>query len=410
VQLVDFIRHHHEAILSEWESFAGTLVPGAEGMSHSALRDHAGVILNALVEDMESQQSVAEEVAKSKGGRPAGRLGQLGELHAALRLAHGFTLSQMLAEYRALRASVLRLWGRKHSDPDGVLRFNEAIDEALTEAATAYAVATNEYRDQVLGIVSHDLRNPLGAVLAGASVLLGSATLDDKSARVAAKIENSARRMARIVSDLLDLTHARLGTEIPVVPRPTDLGLTCEAAIAELEATHSSAEIRYTANGDLRGEWDSDRLAQVVSNLVANALQHGDADKPITVNLQDAGKEVAVSVHNEGPPIPEGALNRIFEPLTRYASGSSERTARGLGLGLYIVKQLVIAHGGTVGATSTRSHGTTFSVRLPRRRGERLDLTDGTARDANETATVPKRQGRSPGRARSRARPRRSSA
>ena len=369
MRLANFIHSHHELILTEWESFARTLLPGAKGMSSTALRDHADEILTALVQDMESSQSGLEEVAKSKGGKASGRLGALGQLHAAIRMESGFTLPQMLSEYRALRASVLRLWGRTHADPEGVLRFNEAIDEAISEAVTSFTNTTNQYRDEVIAIVSHDLRNPLGAVLAGSSLLLSAGRVDDKSARIAARIHESAKRMTRMVDDLLNLTRARLGCEMPIVRSPTDVGLTCQTVIAELQGSHPSAVIRYGAKGDLRGEWDADRLAQVVSNLVANALQHGDPDQPISVDARDDGEEVVLTVHNEGPPIPASALTHIFEPFTRYRN-HSERAAGGLGLGLYITKQLVMAHGGEIQASSTRADGTTFTVRLPRLRVE----------------------------------------
>src|ERR1019366_5070726 len=170
VRLADFIRDNHEPILKEWETFARTLKPAAEGMSKAGLRDHAGEILTAIVSDMESLESVAEKSAKSKGhGHKATeeRIGALGQLHAMLRIEAGFTLTQVVAEYRALRASILRLWAKPHPDTDGVLRFNEAIDAALAEAVDRFTTRTNEYRDQLIAIVSHDLRNPLGGILLG---------------------------------------------------------------------------------------------------------------------------------------------------------------------------------------------------------------------------------------------------
>ena len=285
--------------------------------------------------------------------------------HAVLRIESGFTLTQVVAEYRALRASVFRLWAKTHPDPEGVLRFNEAIDQALAEAVDRYTEKTDQYRDLLIGIVSHDLRNPLSGILLGSAVLSRSEELDDRSARIASRIQSSAKRMVRIVGDLLDLTRTRLGSQIPIVRGPTDAGPICELVIAELEGSHPHAVIRYTSKGDLRGEWDHDRIAQVLSNLVGNALQHGAADKPISVSAKGEDAQVALTINNAGPPIPESVQSDIFEPMVRHLKDPSNASS-GLGLGLYIAKELVTAHGGTIDLASTDDGGTTFTVRLPR--------------------------------------------
>ena len=335
-------------------------------MSQAGLRDHAEEILTAIVRDMESLQSAADKSMKSKGRGPHGRLGQpgaLGQLHALLRLEGGFTLAQVLAEYRALRASVFRLW-TEAPDAAGVLRFNEAIDEALSEAVEQYTKMTNEYRDPIIGVVSHDLRNPLGGILLGSTLLSHTEGLDDKSARIASRIQSSAKRMIRIVGDLLDLTRTRLGAPIPLVRGPVDLGPLCQMVIAELEGSHPNAVIHFTSKGDVAGDWDSDRLAQVVSNLLGNALDHGDVREPVRVDALDEGKEIVLAVHNSGPPIPASALGTIFEPMVRNVDPARART--GLGLGLYIARELVAAHGAAIAVISTKAAGTTFTVRLPR--------------------------------------------
>jgi len=370
MELAEFIHKHHEAILKDWETFARTLRPAADGMSTAELRDHADEILTAIVRDMGLLESVAEKSSRSKGHatkghKAAGQPGALGQQHAILRIESGFTLTQVVAEYRALRASVFRLWVKTRPDPEGVLRFNEAIDQALAEAVDRYTEKTNQYRDQLIGIVSHDLRNPLSGILLGSAMLSRSEELDDKNARLASRIQSSAKRMVRIVDDLLDLTRTRLGSEIPIVRSPTDAGPICEMVIAELEGSHPHAVIRYTSKGDLRGEWDHDRLAQVLSNLVGNALQHGAADKPISVIAQGDDAEITLAVSNAGPRISESAQSDIFEPMVRHLTDPSN-ASNGLGLGLYIAKEVVMAHGGTIDVVSTDDRGTTFTVRLPR--------------------------------------------
>jgi len=294
-------------------------------------------------------------------------MGQMGQIHAELRIEFGFNLVQMVSEYRALRASVLRLWDRHgSSDPTGVTRFNEAIDEALGEAVARFTETTQRYRDQTLGILGHDLRNPLGAIVTGATLLISAEGLGDRGVSIAARMLSSANRMNRMIGDLLDLTRTRLGDQIPVVRAPLDLRPLCRQVIAELEGLRPAGGLTFAPRGDLRGEWDSDRIAQVVSNLVRNAIEHGGAGDPINVRAEDNGSDdVLLTVHNCGPPVPPGDLRSMFEPMVRHSADA--RSSRGLGLGLYIASQIVLAHGGTLVATSTDAGGTTFTAHLPRR-------------------------------------------
>ncbi len=364
MELAQFIDHERAKIVAEWEVFARSVQPTAGAMSPTALRDHADQILTAIVDDMKSQQSAAEQAEKSKGRGSAQRLGYIGELHASLRIEYGFKLPQMIAEYRALRASVLRLWETNGGDPAGVTRFNESIDEALTEAVDSFTQTTEHYRDQSLAILGHDLRTPLSAIVTGASLLLSKQDLDKGTVRVATLMLSSANRMSRMIEDLLDLTRTRLGDRIPVNPVHLDLEPLCQQVIAELQTHRPPGGVVFTAEGDLHGEWDGDRISQVLSNLVWNAIQHGGKSDPVTVTAQDDGASVVVTVHNSGTPIPENALKAIFQPLVRHTTDS--RVSSGLGLGLYISSQIVLAHAGKFEVTSTDAGGTTFTVRLPR--------------------------------------------
>jgi len=363
--LAEFIDEHRHPIVEEWRVFAQSLTPAATTMTATALRDHADEILTAIVGDMRSQQTAQEQAEKSKGRGTAQRLEEIGRIHAALRIENGFKLGQLVAEYRALRASVLRLWTAEGTDGAGVTRFNESIDEALTEAVDSFMKTSEHYRDQSLGILGHDLRNPLSAIIMGSTLLVGREGLDDKSVRIAARMLNSANRMNRMISDLLDLTRTRFGDQIPIVRLPMDLEPLCRQVIAELEGVVREGTLRFTPQGDLRGEWDHDRVAQVLSNLVRNAIQHGAPNEPILIVARDEGDTVSLAVHNEGPPISERALTTIFEPMVRHVR--DETTNTGFGLGLYIASQIVLAHSGTLEAVSTEDRGTTFTARLPRR-------------------------------------------
>jgi signal transduction histidine kinase len=205
-----------------------------------------------------------------------------------------------------------------------------------------------------------------------ATFLARSDGLAERDAKAASRIVHAAERANAIVSDLLDLTRTRLGQGIVLEKRPTNLERVCREVIEELEAFHPDRELRLTCEGDLRGEWDEGRLAQVVSNLVGNAVQHGEATKPETVRVhaEDDQKDgqVILTVHNSGPTIPEASLKTIFDPMVRSSTGGDySGQPRGMGLGLFIVRELISAHGGTVALHSSDADGTTFTMRIPRR-------------------------------------------
>lgn len=359
-----FIKGHHRDIIDAFSAFARTLMPANSPMTDQDLRDHCQELLLAIAEDLETAQTSHEQAEKSLGRGRANIMGVSGRLHADGRLHHGFSLVQVLAEFRALRASVLRLYELSgEADLAGVRRFNEAIDEALTESMTRYSAQTDLYRDQFVGILSHDLRNPLAAITAGAALLAHAAEDDQRQARVASRILNSAQRMERMIADLLDLTRTRLGGVIPLRAVHTDLRHVCEEVVLEVQASYPHAVVRCESRGDVTGTWDADRLAQVVSNLVANAIEHG-GKTPVTVVASEAGERVRLMVHNDGDPIPPHAQAKIFEPLTR---GTSDGTHH-LGLGLFIARAIVAAHGGEIHLSSTTESGTTFELTLPRDR------------------------------------------
>ena len=290
-----------------------------------------------------------------------------GYLHADARITHRFNANQVIAEFRALRASVLRMYADQGGEADvtGVVRFNEAIDEALAASIERFSDRVDAYKDQFIGMLSHDLRAPLSAITAGAALLTVSGDVEAQRVRVASRILNSAQRMTRMLADLLDLTSTRLGGGIPIARRPADLQQICQEVALEIQTVHPDAPVHCTAEGDLRGEWDADRLTQVVANLLGNAVQHGGGTS-VTVVAQGLPEEVRLSVHNEGRPIPPEVQASIFEPLSRSAPTDMGSTTS-IGLGLFISRAIVLAHGGTITVSSAAGQGTTFEVRLPKR-------------------------------------------
>jgi signal transduction histidine kinase len=363
MKLADFITSNRKAIVKEWVRFASTLQPASATMTTGALRDHADEILTAVVADMEEPQGREEQSAKSHGQGNRHRLEAVGKIHAILRVERGFRLDQLVAEYRALRASILRMWGSSGPcDISEVTRFNEAIDEALTEATTRYSQSIDETRDQFLGILGHDLRNPItGIMLSAGGILMRSAGLDATSA---SRILTSAGRMERMVTDLLDLTRSRLGGGIPVTRVPMDLEALLREMIAEQDAAAAGRDLRLSTEGDLSGEWDRDRIAQVISNLLGNAIQHGTENMPVRLTARGLGDTVVVEVVNQGVPIPPSEMETIFKAMVQ--GGERSRRGTSLGLGLYIARAIATAHGGTLTAASTAEQGTTFTLRLPR--------------------------------------------
>lgn len=225
-----------------------------------------------------------------------------------------------------------------------------------------------EFQRQLIGIVSHDLRNPLGVVMTAASTLILGKDVDPKVADRARRITNASNRMERIISDLVDYTMAQVGAGLPISTRQTSIHTVCAESI---ESMRSRGRIIYDGDGDPTGHWDPERLAQVLENFLTNAFKYGAKDRPVTVRWwregtdEEHGEDLLLEVHNEGAPIPLDVLPRIFEPFSRGAQTAST-VKQSLGLGLFIVREIVRAHGGTVSAASDERDGTTFRVRLPR--------------------------------------------
>ncbi|MFN7134040.1 MAG: ATP-binding protein, partial [Myxococcales bacterium] len=218
------------------------------------------------------------------------------------------------------------------------------------------------FRERFMGILGHDLRNPLNAITLSASTLLRRGGLDPATERGLRRISASAARMARMIRDLLEFARSRIGEGLPLDRRRMDLAEVVRDAVDEVAAAYPERPFVVEGARSAVGLWDPDRLTQVVSNLLGNAVQHGTPGTPIAVGLEEEEGWVVLSVHNEGAPISPERLPHLFDAFSR--AGGGER-GEGLGLGLYIVAQIVRAHGGTVDVQSSDGSGTTFFVRLP---------------------------------------------
>lgn len=386
MRLAEFILANIEPILAEWEDFARTLLPGAS-MSIVELRDDAQSILLATARDMQNRQSLEQQESKSKGDGGAGgaasdRLDIASDMHGVERVSSGFHITDVVSEYRALRASVLRLWREsvpqpERKDLDDLTRFNESLDQSLARGVASYSKRVDDSRQMFLAILSHDLRNPLSTIRT-AAYLVAMKNEDRATADAILMINRSTDVMVRLISDLIDFSSSGLGRAMPLNREPVDLELLCREVIDSYRTTHADRVLRFHSDGDVNGVWDVGRIRQVISNLVGNAIQHGSPDGPITLSVTSTGTPsaasgsadsvVVLSVHNEGSPIPPDLLPTLFDPLKRYATQESvaQRTPGSIGLGLYIVREIVAANGGTVAVTSTAEEGTTFTVCIPR--------------------------------------------
>lgn len=381
MQLADFILANIEPILTEWEAFARSLLPGAT-MTILDLRDDAESILRATARDMKNPQSLRQQASKSKGhggsgGEDSDRLDNASERHGVGRVASGFHITEVVSEYRALRASVLRLWRQSLPQPDiddidDITRFNESMDQSLAEAVSSYSKRVEESRQMFLTILSHDLRNPLNCIRM-ASLIASGKSEDPVAADAISMIETSTEAMTRLIDDLIDFTSSGLGGAMPLNRGPVDLEKLCREVVDACRTTHPGRTLRFHSDGDVTGVWDAGRLRQVVSNLMDNAIQHGSPEAPVELSVASEGSipkksTVVLRVHNEGAPIPPDLLPTIFDPLVRYATPESaaQRRPGSIGLGLYIVREIVAAEGGTVEVASTAQEGTTFTVRIPR--------------------------------------------
>ncbi|BCQ28860.1 sensor histidine kinase (plasmid) [Caballeronia sp. NK8] len=370
MSLSDFIESNLPELVDEWAEYASTISLKDSHLTETQLRNSARDILTRIAADMREPQTAEQQQAKSRGNEhdPASGFDRVAHEHADDRLAQGYGINEVVAEYRALRASVLRQWQQTSPDAAAVseemVRFNEAIDHMLAESVRHYAQRTERIRDLFAGVLAHDLRSPLGAILNSAAVVLHDNGLSPSSVRAVAIAQRGAVRMKLMIDDLLVFTRTRLGDTLPVDFTPQDIGRICNDAADEVRASYPDACIDVRLTGELAGKWDGARIGQLLVNLLVNAVQHGSGN--ISVDALGHGEQLTLVVSNEGVPIPATALPTLFDPLTRASRSSRQRgPSSSMGLGLYICRCIARAHSGTIEAESVEG-GTSFTVQIPR--------------------------------------------
>lgn len=373
MRLSEFIAFDMEGILADWQAFAATQLPGAADMKPLELRDHAEKILEAVAKDISQPQTQDEQTEKSKGlANPLLNAAETAaQTHAVLRARDGFDIAQMTAEYRALRASVLRRWVNAcepaRTDLQDMIRFNEAIDQAIAESVSSFSTQVEQGRNFFLGMLGHDMRSPLSVILLSAGYL-SKLNASDPISDAAKRITRSGTRMQALLDDLVDFNRTKLRLGINITPTALDLREVFESGLQQLRAANPAREIQLAVDGNVQGRWDGNRLQQVLDNLVVNAIRYGAVDAPVRVTLSGNTEDILLAVTNRGPVIESRLRTQIFDPLMRGPppSDPTQDSDGSLGLGLFISREIAIAHGGSIQVESDAAE-TVFTVRLPRR-------------------------------------------
>jgi signal transduction histidine kinase len=373
MKLARFILSNLEEIVGEWTEFAASLEVNGECTSVPELRDHAKEMLKAIALDLETVESPAQTKSKSVGQvSNISGADSAASAHGAVRQGSGFTMPQLTAEFRAMRATVLRLWMAKvvkvtPATVNDMTRFNEAIDQALQESAIKYADQTGRMRDTFLAILGHDLRSPLATMAMAGTFLTRPGEGTELTLQIGARVKRSAATMTTTVNDLLEYARTQLGGKMPISPMLGDMLEICQAAVADASAAHPNCPFELQSVGEMIGDFDSPRLEQVISNLLSNAAQYRGNKHPVSIVATGDADTITVQVTNFGAEIPPGSLKAIFDPMVQLSVNEHQGRARtSMGLGLFIAREITLAHGGTIAAESGAETGTIFTVRLPR--------------------------------------------
>jgi signal transduction histidine kinase/ActR/RegA family two-component response regulator len=404
LRLADFILGNIEPILKEWEDFARTIEPAASAMTPAGLRNHAGDMLKSVARDIGTRQSRAEEIAKSHGHEPRTAQTDAGEQHGLARLESNFTIEQLAAEYRALRASVLRLWSGAIKTPSAtdladIIRFNEAIDQLLASSVFSFARATREameaekdHKDQFLAMLAHELRNPLSPISAAATLLKMAKSNDAVVSNASNIIARQVAHMATLVDDLLDVSRVTRGA-IELKLEPLDLRQVIDDAVEQVTPQVQARRQVLDATAlpePVVTQGDKKRLVQVVGNLLTNAAKYTPEHGRIRLQVDLYDEQVAIAVQDDGIGMAPDFVPHAFD-LFAQAERTSDRTSGGLGLGLALVKSLTELHGGKVVCASPGlGKGSTFTVWLPRQRtgGEHFERRRAPRMNVHDAARL----------------------
>jgi signal transduction histidine kinase len=348
--IVEYIRSQREQISESWQREVLRELPQLAALSQATLYDHLAELLEGLAAWIEGHEDDAERAFTA-----------LAEGHAVQRLGFGIEIDVLVREYAVLRRVLLQhlLAVATPGARAELVRLDDAMDRVVAESLRRYGEERDHLRERFIAILAHDLRNPLSVILPTMDLLL-DAGLDEQHASLLLPVRRAVERMSRMITEVLDFARGHLGGGIPSVPTPNDLGALCESAADEVRGAHPDREVLVTKAGDLRGAFDRDRVIQALSNLLGNAVAYGTG--PIRIAAREAPdrKSLETVVSSAGPVIPPDVRRRIFRPFQR-----GVESGHGLGLGLFIVQQIALAHGGLCEVESDDA-STRFHIRWPR--------------------------------------------
>jgi signal transduction histidine kinase len=353
--VADFLRREKDRLVDLWEQEARSELPALQHMSRPVLLDHLYELIDSLAAWIEGRPAEADVGFQA-----------LIEGHALQRLGYGVGLETLMREYGKLRYVVLRELLAENPPPASLILLHEGMDRAIGVAIDRYAQRREEVRGRFISILGHDLRDPLSTVKISADIMGHSDKLPAELKLVITRIARATERMQRMISEVLDFARGHLGGGIPANPTLNDMGDICRHVVDEQGAVHADRTIAIATSGDLRGPFDRDRVTQAIANLVANGLEHGSGDVEVVACETADHHHVITTVTSHGKPIPPDVLPRLFDPFAR---GDASISRRGLGLGLYIVHQIALAHGATVEVASDPS-ATSFTITWPRELSE----------------------------------------
>ncbi len=381
--LAVILDQRRDVLLATWTRrvLEDPAVPEANRLSKPALRDHIPALLDDVIDALIATAPHAADDASGELAALANAVREPARAHARQRLSNGYSLGAALRELTHFRAAVVDVCVPAGGtlSADAIRLLHGSIDVAMNTVAVAMDRSARhkleveqerlrqegELRERFVAILGHDLRDPLASIVSGAGVLLRREATPPANADVLRRILSAAERMGRIINGLLDFARVRGGGRLLITPQRTDLDAVCRQVIEELRLLHPARTIKFTARGDGVGEWDPDRLAQVVQNLLGNALDYSPPGTSVDVVVDGQASDVVLTVINRGEPIPREQLALIFEPFAR-GTQHADTSRKGLGLGLFIVNEIIKAHGGSISVASTPEEGTRFTVSLPR--------------------------------------------
>ncbi len=392
MQLSTFIVASLDTIVEEWQAFGRPSAPSLSRSEAAEIRDCLKGVLLAIARDMERDGAGARRHAAATA-REAGADSLPSIRHGRLRQQYGIGAGQLVEEFGSLRATVLARWYFSGARKDGgsvlhqSLRFNQAVDAALRDSAEGFTQALTATRDAYLFTLAQDLRNPLSAIHVASAVLARPDFGPEIRRNSTRRVRAALTQMDGLVSDLLEYTRRRSAPGIPVDQSSCDLKQVCEASIETVRTSHPARTFHLAASDELVLCADAPRIQQALANLLHNAIQHGDGQSVIKLDASADEAGASLSVWNAGRAIPEASLEAIFEPWVRVpgeASAASDRLPASLGLGLFIAREIVVAHGGTIAATSDAVAGTRFTIWLPRHQADSTPVPRPAAADARQ--------------------------